>query len=166
MNMTFYITKNSDAMNRLVKRAPQRTQSSFRSPIFPSFWDDDFFGRNFLSRDRDIENFVPAVNVSEDEKAWHVEVSAPGFKKDDFAIRLENDVLTISAEQKQENESNEMNYRSREFRYGSFSRSFRLDRETVNEEQISASYENGILNVALPKSEKAAKPAAKEIRIA
>ena len=137
------------------------------SNVFPSFIDE--------SIRRETAAFMPAVNIAEDETNWHIEVSAAGFKKEDFKIRIENDMLTISAEHKDEkaepekNEKNvkaekEKNYSRREFRYGSFSRSFRLPKEKVNEEGINAKYENGILNLTIPKREMEMK-AMKEIKI-
>jgi HSP20 family protein len=152
--------------NKLTARRPHQrsTNPFFRSPFLSSFWDDDFFSRDLVPS-REMNSFVPAVNISEDDKAWNIEISAAGFKKEDFSVRLDNDVLTISAETKDEKKQEEKNYRSREFRYGSFSRSFRLEREFVDEQNIAASYENGILNITVPKSEKAAKSEPKEIRI-
>lgn len=152
-------------MNNLIFH-PQRR--AFNNPllnnVFPSFFDEAI--------GRETAAFMPAVNIAEDEKNWHIEVSAAGFKKEDFKIRVENDVLTISAEHKEEkveNEKNpkdqkEKNYSRREFRYGSFSRSFRLPKEKVNEEAINATYENGILNLVIPKKEVATKEM-KEIKI-
>lgn len=148
--------------NRLAKRNPRAMHPFFRSPFLSTFWDEDFFNREAAPAPN---NFMPAVNVSEDEKNWNIEVSAPGFKKEDFNVRLDNDVLTISAEMKEEKSDEQKNYRTREFRSGSFSRSFRLDREFVDENGIKAAYENGILNITVPKSEKASKPQAREISI-
>lgn len=147
-------------MNTFVKFAPQSfANHPFYRNGFKSLWEDSFFGREFAGH-------VPAVNIAEDDKAWHIEVSAAGFKKEDFSVKLENDTLTISAEHKAENDSEQKNYRRREFRYGSFSRSFRITKEKVSAEGISAAYENGILNIIVPKKEAAPKNEAKEIKIA
>ncbi len=138
------------------------TPRSFNNPFirasFPGIFDAEIFGR-------DLSNNVPAVNISENDKTWSIEVSAAGFKKEDFKIKLENDTLTIGAEHKQEENLEEKNYRRREFKQSSFSRSFRLAKENVNEDGISASYENGILNVTIPKKEKEEKENLKEIKI-
>ncbi|MEO5642696.1 MAG: Hsp20/alpha crystallin family protein [Bacteroidia bacterium] len=148
---------------------PQR--KVFNHPLFsnvlPSFLDEAI--------GRETAAFMPAVNIAEEDKSWNIEVSAPGFKKEDFKIRIENDTLTISAEHKEEKvsaekpenekQTKEKNYSRREFRYGSFSRSFRLPKEKVNEEAINATYENGILNLTIPKKEVAVKEI-KEIRVA
>lgn len=148
-------------MNTYSKCAPQRAYSNhpFFRASFPSFMDKDFFGNEFAAH-------VPAVNISEDEKGWQIELSAAGFKKEDFTAKLDKDVLTISATHKEEESAEKKNYSRREFRYGSFSRSFRFQKDKVNEENISAVYENGILHVSVPKKEIAApKEEIKEIRI-
>lgn len=146
-------------MNTL-KFSPARRMfpSAFLDTI-PSFFEDAFNGKDFAS-------FVPSVNISESDKEWNLEVSAPGFSKEDFKINLEKEVLSISAEHKAEVNENERNYTRREFSYGSFSRSFRIKENTVDIEKIAASYENGILKVALPKLQVAPEKASKEIRVA
>lgn len=105
---------------------------------------------------------VPAVNVHETENAYEMELNVPGRKKEDFKINLEDGLLTISFEKKEENTTNGKTLR-REFSYQSFKRSFNLD-ETVDADNIQAKYENGILILTLPKKEQA-KPAKKEISI-
>ncbi|MDQ3109526.1 MAG: Hsp20/alpha crystallin family protein [Bacteroidota bacterium] len=144
-----------------LKFAPQRkAYSPFFSNVIPAFFDEAFSGRETAA-------FVPAVNISEDEKGWHIEVSAAGFKKEDFKLRLENETLTISAEHKEEASvegEKQKKYSRREFRYGSFARTFRLPKELVNEESINAVYENGILMLSIPKKEMVKKEM-KEIKI-
>lgn len=125
----------------------------------PAYFEDQFHGKDFAS-------FVPSVNISENDKDWHLEVSAAGFSKEDFAIKLEKDLLTISAEHKTEVGKEEKNYTRREFSYGSFTRSFRIKENTVDAEKIAATYENGILSITLPKLSVAPEKAVKEIRIA
>ncbi|HTB32078.1 MAG TPA: Hsp20/alpha crystallin family protein [Bacteroidia bacterium] len=121
---------------------------------------DDFFSSQMSGR----ASFVPAVNISEKETNFLVEVSAPGFKKEDFKILSENGVLTISSEHTEEKKEENAKFTRREFRKGSFSRSFTLP-ENVNTENISAAYENGVLSVELPKKEVEANKAAKEIKV-
>jgi HSP20 family protein len=111
---------------------------------WPSYFEDMMNGKDYAG-------FVPAVNVAENENNWQIEVSAPGFAKEDFKINLEKDMLTISAEHKTEGEKKEKNYTRREFSYGSFSRAFRVKENTVDVEKIAAVYENGILVITLPK---------------
>lgn len=106
---------------------------------------------------------APAVNIHETENAYEMELNVPGRKKEDFKINLENGLLTISFEKKEEISSNTAKTLRREFSFQSFKRSFNLD-ETVDADNIQARYENGILFLTLPKKEQA-KPARKEINI-
>ena len=109
------------------------------------FFNDRFF-REFAS---DGE-WIPAVNVIDNEKDSTIELSAPGMKKDDFKISVENDILNISAETKNEKEEKGKNYTRREFRYDAFSRSFTLP-ENASEEKIGAKYEDGVRKLTLAK---------------
>ncbi len=108
----------------------------------------------------------PAVNVAENKDSFRLSVAAPGFDKKDFTINVENNYLTIEgkreAAREDKSETGERILR-REFRYESFRRSFKLP-NSVNIEHISAVYENGILNVELPKKEES-KPSSKTIQI-
>jgi HSP20 family protein len=140
---------------------PKAYSHPFFSNSFKSFFDEALSGNESAA-------FMPAVNIAEDEKNWHIEVSAAGFNKEDFKIKLENETLTISAEHKEQvpaEGENQKKYSRREFRYGSFSRSFRLPKEKVNEEAINAAYENGILKLSIPKKEIEKKEMLKEIKI-
>ncbi len=96
---------------------------------------------------------APAVNILEDEKKFLLEFAVPGMKKDDFKINLENQLLTISSEIKEENEETDKNYSRREFACNSFSRSFTLPKNIVAD-KINADYKDGILNISIPKDEK------------
>ena len=107
---------------------------------------------------------VPAVNIAEKKDQFDVSLAAPGMKKEDFNIDVEGNVLTISAETKEEKEQKDERYTRKEFNYSSFSRSFTLP-EGVNKEKIDASYENGLLKVTLPKTEDAKKAASKHIAV-
>jgi HSP20 family protein len=123
---------------------------------------DDFFDRGLLNK---WQKEFPAVNISEDEKVYGIEVVAPGFRKDDFKVKVDDDILTISAESKFEKQEpgNGKEYTRREYGYNSFTRSFRLP-ENVKDDSISASYQDGILKLELPKSKVQVK-ATKEITI-
>jgi HSP20 family protein len=109
-------------------------------------------------------SYVPAVNIAEKPQSFHIEVSAPGFKKEDFRVVAEDGALRISGEHKDENKEENKTFNRREFRYGSFSRSFTLP-ENVKVDGIQAQYENGILMIELPKKVAEQKPAATEIKI-
>ena len=107
---------------------------------------------------------VPAVNVSENTKDYKLTVAAPGMKKDDFKIDVDGNMLTISAETKQEKEEKDERYTRKEYNYSSFARTFTLP-EVVNKEKIEASYENGVLKLVLPKTEETKKITAKHIAV-
>ncbi len=132
-------------------------------PSFSNFF-DDFFSRDVYNGNLRGAN-LPAVNISEDDDNFEVEVAAPGLKKEDFNINLENNLLTISGEHKEEKEEKEGKKISRrEFNYTSFTRSFNLP-DTVEGEKIEAKYEDGVLRLSLPKKEEAKKQPPKQIKI-
>lgn len=121
-------------------------------PDLPSFF-DDFFTREWFNNDvARTRTTMPAVNIEETDDEFRIEVAAPGYKKNDFKVELNNDVLTISSEKKFEDDGDNKMAR-REFYYESFSRSFRLPENVVNGEKINAQYENGLLHINLPKKE-------------
>lgn len=94
------------------------------------------------------------VNVHETKDAYHIELSAPGLNKEDFTVKVEDGLLNIGYEKKEEKKSEDYKTIRREFSYRSFKRSFSLDDE-VNADGIEAKYENGILKLHLPKTEPA-----------
>lgn len=106
-------------------------------------------------------NFVPPVDVYEDENSIQVRLEVPGIEEKDIDIRLENNVLTVRGERKFEKEEKEENFHRIERRYGSFTRSFTLP-ATVNSEDVQADYEKGVLNIRLAKRAEA-KP--KQIKV-
>ncbi len=93
-----------------------------------------------------------AVNINESEKDYSLEFNAPGRNKEDFKINVENGLLTVSYEKKEEAEAKEVKSIRKEFSFQSFKRSFSLD-EKINADAIEAKYENGILKIVLPKKE-------------
>src|SRR5690606_13148707 len=115
----------------------------------PSFF-EDFFGRDFFGRFP--KTSFPAVNVKESESKYEVFVAAPGLTKEDFSISVENNILQIFSEKKQEKEERNENgkFTRREYSYNKFSRSFKLP-ENTNPEQIQAKYESGELIIQIPK---------------
>ena len=131
------------------------------NPLFTDLFDvDNLFNTDFMRND-----MVPAVNVKENANNFEIEVAAPGLTKEDFKITLENRILTISSEKRAEkNEENEK-FTRKEFSYRAFKRSFSLP-ENVNEENVNANYENGILRLILTKKEIAKMAPRKEISIA
>jgi HSP20 family protein len=124
---------------------------------YPTFTDLlENIERNFLGRVDEYTGDVPAVNIKEENDKFVLEMAAPGMKKDDFQINLDNYQLTISSEKKEEKKEKEDNYTRREFMYSSFSRSFTLPK-SIDVEKIKADYKNGILSVVLPKKEEETK---------
>jgi HSP20 family protein len=107
----------------------------------------------------------PQTNVVETPEAFHLELNAPGRTKEDFKVQVENGLLTVSFEKKEDSAQTE-GYKTirREFEFKSFKRSFSAD-DKINTEGIQAKYENGILKLLLPKKEES-KPVAKQINIA
>lgn len=95
---------------------------------------------------------VPSVNIIEEEQNYVLEVAAPGLNRDEFRISLENAVLTISSERKEDKEQKEGRYLKREFGFAAFRRSFNLP-DSVDASRISASHVNGVLRISLPLKE-------------
>lgn len=106
---------------------------------------------------------MPRVNVIENDEEFRLELQAPGYKKDDLKLSLEDNVLTISADREEESAKDEKNYRRREFVKSSFSRSFSLP-ELVEEEAIKAEHVDGVLTITIPKRVEV-KPEPKQISI-
>lgn len=122
-------------------------------PVSFSSLVDRFFNDSATRNDRN--SFIPKADVIENEDSFELHISAPGLKKDDFSIELKDNVLTIGGERKFSNETKDKNFRSIETQYGSFSRAFTLP-ENVDASKINAKYNNGILEVIIPKDEKKA----------
>ena len=108
------------------------------------------------------KGFIP-VNIKETEKSYQLEVVAPGFEKADFKINLEQSLLTVSAQKKEEVKDEKLKQIRREYSYQSFKRSFTVD-EKIDATNIEASYINGVLIINLPKKE-LVKASATEISI-
>ncbi|MDP3469886.1 MAG: Hsp20/alpha crystallin family protein [Daejeonella sp.] len=146
----------------LVKFANGNTNKVFKpayNDVFESFFNAD----PFLSKSTLLRN--PAVNIAENENEFHIELAAPGLKKEDFKINLENDLLSVSAERKEEKTEldDAKKYNRLEYNYSSFMRTFTLP-ETADHAKISAEYKDGILYIKVAKKEEA-KIMAREITI-
>jgi HSP20 family protein len=126
-----------------------------RTNVLPSFVNDFFKPWNdWFDNGFEKTLSVPAVNITENKAQYNVSVAAPGMKKDDFKIDLDGDMLTISAEKEETKEDKDKQYNRKEYNYSSFSRSFTLPEE-VKRDKIEAKYEDGVLNLVLPKNENA-----------
>ena len=132
---------------------------SFRPFYMPNLFDDDFFP--VLSN---RSSSMPAVNIREDEKNYVLELAIPGIDKKDLKIDVNEDVLTISSETKNETEESSNGYKRKEFSYTSFCRSFYVP-ENVNRDKIDANYKDGVLSVELPKQEEEKNKIARQIKI-
>jgi len=137
-------------------------------PVMSNFF-KDFFDNTWLAWNSwhysDTNTTIPSVNVKESPDSFDVEMAAPGMEKKDFKIEFNHGLLTISSEKKLEKETKEgKRYSKCEFSYQSFSRSLSFP-DTVNSDNISAKYENGILKVHCPKKEVAKQNPAKQIEI-
>lgn len=127
---------------------------------------DELISRDLLSSffNDGADYSVPAVNIMENENNFEIELAAPGLKKEDFQIKLEKNVLTISSKKEIEKNENGPNFMRKEFEYSSFCRSFTIP-ESVDSEKIKATHDNGILKLELPKFDKAKVKPFKEIAI-
>lgn len=124
-------------------------------------WDWDMTNRSSTG------TTLPAVNIRETADNYVVEMAAPGMKKEDFRVQLEGNMLTISSEKKQESEEKDgERFTRREFSYQSFTRSFQLPKDVVDEEQIKAMYRDGVLHLEIPKKETAKQKPPRKIEVA
>lgn len=126
---------------------PSTENKSFSSVL------DRFFNESFNGIGKEMQHFAPQVDIAESKNAFDISVAAPGMKKTDFNIDMNEGSITISGERKFEEKKDEKNYHSVETQYGSFSRTFHLP-ENIKEDKIEASYQDGILNIVIPKDEK------------
>lgn len=119
--------------------------------IFDDIFDRDFpTGANYSGEN----STLPSVNIRETDKAFIIELAAPGMKKEDFRVELQDNILSISSEKKEEDRQRDENekYTRQEFFYQSFRRTFTLPK-TVAEDKIEAKYEDGVLKLNVPKNE-------------
>jgi HSP20 family protein len=124
---------------------PMITRRNYKPFLWSNLFDDDFFP---VHSQRNTS--MPAVNIKEDEKKFILDLAIPGIEKKDLKIDIDEDVITIASESKEEKEEKNEDFRRREFSYQSFCRSFYVP-ENVNKDKIEASYKDGILTVLLPK---------------
>lgn len=142
----------------------KRNEANWLPAVF-----DDMFRTDWLGGTTNVNRIgtsIPAVNILESDDHFMVAVAAPGKTREDFKIELDNVVLTISSEEKKEKESGEKNGRftRKEFSYSNFKRAFSLP-ESIDSNKISASYNNGVLEINLPKREEAKVQAKRMIEI-
>ena len=121
-----------------------------QNPVFTSLIDDLFINQDW----NQICDTVPAANIIEAHDHFNIELAAPGKKKSDFTIELDDGVLTISSETDTKSNEKEGSFTRKEFGHSSFKRSFNIP-ETVFADKINANYKEGILTVSLPKKAEA-----------
>lgn len=127
--------------------------------LFNNFFKNDYhedFAKNCAAK--------PASNVFETEKEFKIEVLLPGFVKEDLQLNVHNNLLTVKVEKEKEENAEEYKYAHREFSATNFEKQYRLPK-SVDVEKIGAKFENGILNIELPKKEEALEKAPVEIKI-
>jgi HSP20 family protein len=151
-------------MNSLVKKNGQLASSM--PSLLNDFFADDFFRLPFMQWRSDTAT-TPAVNVKETPDDYQIELAAPGMKRDDFKVELDNDVLSISSERDDQQEENDHDgtFARREFTYKGFRRSFTLDSKKIEGDKIQAQYIDGILLLTIPKKAEARRKPAKQIKI-
>jgi len=134
--------------------------------VFPETVEDFFAPWNDWFRRNGLFNraTVPAMNISEENDHYKVTVAAPGLKKADFDIKVENNVLTISAASEKEKEGGGSKFRRKEYSYSSFARSLTLPLDT-DPDSIEASYDGGILTLNIPKDSDEDMPSKKKIEV-
>lgn len=142
-------------MNNVIPSFPSVVNTLFNDGLM------DWNSLNFSNTD----STIPAVNVKEDDDKYLIEVAAPGMKKDDFNVKLENNMLTISSERKEEKDESKEGYTRKEFSFQSFQRSFSLPEGHVLTDKILAKYIDGILHIELPKRDEVKPQPAKTIKI-
>ena len=116
---------------------------------------DDSFTHDFLPQSfGGVREWTPALDISETEEAVVVKAELPGLEADDIEVTLQDDVLTIKGEKKEEKEEKTKSFHRVERSYGEFERSFRLP-VAVKGDKVEAAFKNGVLAVELPKAEEA-----------
>lgn len=127
-------------------------------PLFDHLFDGFFRDEpmHWMNREHKVSS-NQSVNILEDDNGFTIELMAPGFRKEDLHIEVVENLLKLSAKRELEKESEDRNYLRREFRLNSIEREFRLPENRIDEENISARFEDGILLVNLPKKEEVKK---------
>ena len=140
-------------MNVAITKKPHRP--SWMTPFGHEGWGDVFFDRLWPEWRRDMgEEYSPSIDFKEKDGRYFLTAELPGLGKDDISISVDNGYITLSGKKEVSNNEEGTNYYLKETRYGAFSRSFRLPVE-VDEENIDATYRDGVLTVVIPQKEDA-----------
>jgi len=140
-------------MSNIIRRSPFFELNSLQDRVNQLF-NQTFGGFEKFGFEQPLtsENFLPPVDIFEDEHNITMQAEIPGVKQEDLNITLENNVLTITGERKFQHEEKKENFHRMERRFGKFTRSFTLP-ASVDAENVIANFENGLLNITLPKRE-------------
>jgi HSP20 family protein len=122
---------------------------------------DDFFHNDFFEED----SLMPAMNVKEHDKDFEIEFAAPGFSKKDFEVTIDDNMLNVCGEKQKETEEKEEDYTRKEFSYNSFKRSLKLPKTVQTDQEVKATYKNGILKLHLQKQEETKEKPKKVIEV-
>jgi len=133
-------------------------------PVFTNLL-DEMVQRGIASGFEPSFGNMPASNILEKAQEYVIEILAPGLEKEDFKLQLENKVLSVSYQPKEDSNSKEQNYLLREMAIGSFTRSFTIP-DTIDKEKISATYHQGVLKISVPKNDAHSARLARNIEIA
>ena len=151
-----------------MKNLVRTNGNSFSSipSLLNDFLADDWFNSSLMNW-RSAGASLPAVNVRETNNDFMIEVAAPGMKREDFKVELDNNVLTISSstDENHEEKGRDGEFTRREFSYQAFQRSFSLPEAKVEGGKIAAKYTDGILYVTIPKREEAKIKPARQITV-
>jgi HSP20 family protein len=131
-----------------------------RSLGFPSLFSETL---ERLWNDEEV-NWMPSANIKERAEDFKIDLAVPGMEKKDFNVEVDNGLLTVSGERKEESSEENDKMTRREFHYGSFKRTFSLP-ETANPDNINASYKDGILSLVIAKREESKQKPKKQIQI-
>jgi len=140
----------------------EKKENMFPSLLSDFFDADRFFANRFFGNE--LNQSLPAVNIKEDNKQFDIEFTAPGFAKTDFKIDVDHNILTVSAEKKEEKNEDNKRFTRKEFSFSTFSRSFTLP-QTVNADKIDAKYNHGMLHLQIPKKEESKETPKKQIKV-
>ncbi len=143
---------------RALTKLSERMHSLFSDSFSP--WSDLFDSGDWPMR----TITVPAVNIAEKDNHLVVTLAAPGMRKDDFRIEVDGNMLTISSEKEDSNEEKNRKFTRKEYNFSSFRRCFSLPEE-IKQENIEAKYQDGVLEISLPRKEAAKKPEVKKIAV-
>ena len=141
----------------LVKWSPRANLFNMGDEVF-----NDFF-KTSRTLQNNREGWYPAVDISEDDNGYHVQMELPGLSKEDVKISFKEDVLRVTGEKKYAKDEEKKNYHHNERRYGTFERAFKIHSDVI-EDKIEANFKDGVLTVELPKAE-VAKPKEIEVKV-